>query len=325
MGTLAFIGLGSNLGDRKANLDDAIAALRVSPGITVLGVSSYHESRPVGGPSGQGPFLNAAASLETTLDPFALLHRHQEIEAGLGRVRTVRWGERTLDLDLLLFGRNIISNPELTVPHPRLGVRRFVLAPLDEIAPEVRDPLTRSSIRGLLANLDRRPSCLALQGWWTRSEKTSLYRRIVQELDGIGLSVRDRLQNGDQIDPMLTMALEPDGLLEQLATWLDRGRWHALGEQWLITDFALRELAGNAVVHWGSRSKIETSLFPFIVSIERHEQSLVKPTFVVCEPQTSSTLLTGYSSLGTPCLRLESTTADEQISEILSACQATRS
>src|SRR5262245_10606817 len=282
MGTLAFIGLGSNLGDRKANLDDAIAALRVSPGITVLGVSSYHESRPVGGPSGQGPSLTAAASLETTLDPFALLHRHQEIEAGLGRVRTVRWGERTLDLDLLLFGRNIISNPELTVPHPRLGVRRFVLAPLDEIAPEVRDPLTRSSIRGLLPNLDRRPSCLALQGWRTRSEKTSWYRRIVQELDGIGVSVRDRLQNGDQIDPMLTMALEPDGLLEQFATCLDRERWHALGEQWLITDFALRELAGNAVVHWGSRSKIETRLFPFIVSIERHEQSLVKPTFVVC-------------------------------------------
>src|SRR4051812_10422133 len=147
MSTLALIGLGSNLGDRKATLEAAIALLRESPGITVRAVSSFQETEPAGGPAGQRAFLNAAASLDTTLDPASLLRRLREIEERLGRVRTVRWGERTLDLDLLLFGDSIIDPPGLTVPHPRMAVRRFVLAPLAEVAPEAVDPLTRLTVR----------------------------------------------------------------------------------------------------------------------------------------------------------------------------------
>ena len=92
-------------------------------------------------------FLNAAAVLETTLDPFGLLHVLQEIEERFGRVRTVRWGERTLDLDLLLFDDRIVDTPELTIPHPRLAERRFVLEPLAEIAPEAVDPVTEADDR----------------------------------------------------------------------------------------------------------------------------------------------------------------------------------
>ena len=100
------------------------------PDVSVGKVSSFHETEPVGGPPGQGPYLNAAACIETTLEPPAVLQLLQEIEAKNGRVRLVRWGERTLDLDLLLFDDRIVETPELTIPHPRMAVRRFVLEPL---------------------------------------------------------------------------------------------------------------------------------------------------------------------------------------------------
>lgn len=155
MSSRAMIGLGSNLGDRRAFLEGAIAALAASPGVQVRGVSSFRETEPVGGPPGQGPYLNAAAVLETTLDPFELLHRLQAIEARAGRVRTVRWGERTLDLDLLLFDDRVIETDELTVPHPRLAERRFVLEPLAEVAPEALEPRTGRTVSELCRELDR--------------------------------------------------------------------------------------------------------------------------------------------------------------------------
>jgi 2-amino-4-hydroxy-6-hydroxymethyldihydropteridine diphosphokinase len=153
MGELAYIGLGSNLGDREAILNGAVGALRETPGIRVLGVSTLHEIEPVGGPAGQGRYLNAAAALDATLDPLAVLRVLHEIEARFGRVRSVRWGERTLDLDILLFGDQIIDTPELVVPHPRLTERLFVLEPLCEIAPKAVDPRTGLTIERLLADL----------------------------------------------------------------------------------------------------------------------------------------------------------------------------
>ncbi len=173
MGTLALIGLGSNLGDRKRTLDDAVKALGELPETTLCAASSYHQTEPVGGPPGQGPYLNAAAAIETGLDPFALLADLHRIEAAAYRVRDVRWDERTLDLDLLVHGATLIQTLPvvnrvfggttfpLELPHPRLAVRRFVLAPVVEIAPEAVDPLTGWSMARLLANLDRRPSLLA--------------------------------------------------------------------------------------------------------------------------------------------------------------------
>lgn len=155
MSTRALIGLGSNLGDRRATLEGAIAALAATPGVRVLRVSSSRETEPVGGPTGQGAYLNAAAAVETTLGPTELLRVLLAVESRFGRVRTVRWGERTLDLDLLLFGDRIIETAELTVPHPRLADRRFVLEPMAEIAPDAIDPRTGRSVSELLAALDR--------------------------------------------------------------------------------------------------------------------------------------------------------------------------
>jgi len=150
----AYVGIGSNVGDRADTIDRAVRALTQTPGITVAAVSPLAETGPVGGPEGQGPFLNGAAALDTSLEPEALLDALQTIERDLGRRRSERWGPRTIDLDLLLYDERIIAHARLTVPHARLRERRFVLEPLAAIAPEAVDPVTGLSVRRLLEDLD---------------------------------------------------------------------------------------------------------------------------------------------------------------------------
>ncbi len=135
----ACIGLGANLGDARATLRAAVAALAGLPGTALLQVSHLYRSAPV---DAQGPdFLNAVATVETTLQPTELLQALQAIEHGHGRQRPYRNAPRTLDLDLLLCGETVLHTPELTLPHPRLHLRRFVLAPLLELLPGLQHPL----------------------------------------------------------------------------------------------------------------------------------------------------------------------------------------
>jgi 2-amino-4-hydroxy-6-hydroxymethyldihydropteridine diphosphokinase len=152
----AYIALGSNLGDRRANLDAALDRLRATPNVEVVCVSSPFENPAVGGPDDSPPFLNAAAELRTTLAAHALLHRLLEIERELGRVRREKWEPRVIDLDLLLYGDKVLSSQELIVPHPLMHERRFVLQPLAEIAANAIHPTLQMTIAGLLANL-RKP------------------------------------------------------------------------------------------------------------------------------------------------------------------------
>jgi 2-amino-4-hydroxy-6-hydroxymethyldihydropteridine diphosphokinase len=149
----AFVGLGSNLGDRAANLRDALEALAAEPGVAVTAVSSFRDTEPVGLKE-QPRFLNAAAALETELAPRALLERLLAVERGLGRTREgPRFGPRAIDLDLLVYGEQRIDEPGLEVPHPRLHERRFVLEPLVELDPALVVP-GHGRVDALLATLD---------------------------------------------------------------------------------------------------------------------------------------------------------------------------
>ena len=137
----AYVGLGSNLGEREATLWKALEGLGATQGIEVLAVSSFRETDPVGVVD-QPRFVNAAAALETSLSPRELFERLLDVERSLGRDRAVeeRWGPRAVDLDLLLYGSESIDEPGLEVPHPRLAERAFVLEPLLELDPDLRLP-----------------------------------------------------------------------------------------------------------------------------------------------------------------------------------------
>jgi 2-amino-4-hydroxy-6-hydroxymethyldihydropteridine diphosphokinase len=137
----AYIGLGANLGEREATLKQALERLARTDGIEVVAVSSFRETDPVGKVD-QPRFVNAAAELQTSLRPHDLLDRLLEVERALGRDRAQeeRWGPRTVDLDLLLYGDETVEEPGLEVPHPRLAERAFVLEPLLELDPELRLP-----------------------------------------------------------------------------------------------------------------------------------------------------------------------------------------
>jgi len=150
----AYIGLGANLGEREATIRAALDRLRAHPHIRVTAESSLIETAPVGGPPNQPAFLNGAAALETDLAPEALLAVLKETERALGRRPRGRWGAREIDLDLLLYGDRIVRTPRLTVPHPRLSERRFVLAPLAQVAPDALHPVTGRTVRQMLTGLD---------------------------------------------------------------------------------------------------------------------------------------------------------------------------
>lgn len=134
-----YIGLGSNLAEPRQQLMRAETALANLPHSRLIAVSAYYQSQAIG-PGEQPDYLNAVAALDTTLTPLALLDQLQAIEQAQGRVRTVRWGARTLDLDLLLYGNQVLDLPRLQVPHPRLGERAFVLRPLADLAPDLLLP-----------------------------------------------------------------------------------------------------------------------------------------------------------------------------------------
>ena len=143
-----YLGLGSNIGDREKNLAKAIHQL-TAPNLRIARVSSIYETEPAGF-AAQRWFLNLVVEAETDLFPMQLLTRALKIERSLGRVRTIKNGPRTIDIDILLYGKTVIRGATLEIPHPRMGERRFVLAPLAELGPDLRHPVTHQSIRQML-------------------------------------------------------------------------------------------------------------------------------------------------------------------------------
>ncbi len=145
---IVYLGLGSNVGDREANLRGARERLEAA-GVRVLRASPLYETEPVEYTE-QRWFLNQVVEVETGLFPLQLLARTARIEREMGRQRTVPKGPRTIDIDILLFGRTVMQRAELEIPHPRMAERRFVLAPLEDLAPDLRHPLTHKTVREML-------------------------------------------------------------------------------------------------------------------------------------------------------------------------------
>jgi 2-amino-4-hydroxy-6-hydroxymethyldihydropteridine diphosphokinase len=183
--TTAYIALGSNLGDRDDYLARALTALRHCGGVEVTRVSPLYETRPVGGPAGQGAYLNAVAEVRTDSAAHELLDVLLTIEQSLGRVRRERDGPRTIDLDLLLYGDLVHSDERLTVPHPRLHERLFVLQPLAQLAPGLIHPALNRGIAELLAELQG----LRLHGSAPGRELAGRRALVTGSTSGIGRAI----------------------------------------------------------------------------------------------------------------------------------------
>jgi len=150
--TSAYIGIGSNVGDRQENCLEAVERMGKLSGCRVTGCSDWYLTKPVG-VEDQNWFVNGVASLTTGISPKVLLRRVLDIEADMGRVRRERWGPRIIDLDILLFGREIIQEENLKVPHPLMHLRRFVLEPIAQLAPDLIHPSLGLSMTALLKRL----------------------------------------------------------------------------------------------------------------------------------------------------------------------------
>lgn len=178
-GELAYVAVGANLGDREATFASVIRSIESEVDLVLLAASPVFETPPIG-PEGQGAYLNAVLELRSWLAPLDLLRRLQAIEAGHGRDRgpgAVRWGPRTIDLDLLFFGDRCIELPDLVVPHPRAHERSFVMTPMAELAPDYRHPVIGTRVAEIAADREAEADGGIGAGWrprgWPGSESSS--------------------------------------------------------------------------------------------------------------------------------------------------------
>lgn len=152
---VSYLGIGSNLGDRVINIEKSIRYLKLVTRISIEKVSTFYETPSKGGPKNQPKYLNAVAKIKTALPPLDLLNELKIIESKLKRRKAVRWGPRTIDLDILFYNGLVFINNRLSIPHPLLHKRIFVLKPLSEIAPDFVHPLYKNNIKELLRRLKK--------------------------------------------------------------------------------------------------------------------------------------------------------------------------
>lgn len=277
----ALIGLGANLGDRQQTLAQAVQRLRRSAG-SLLDESWWHETPPVGGPSGQPAFLNGAVTIATLLPPELLMSVLQSIEHELGRQRAsrsprearlqlgrqwVRWSARSIDLDLLLYDDLVLDSEHLTIPHPRMAFRRFVLEPAAEIAADMPHPTTGWTVGRLFAHLTTAAPYLAIAGP-PGKETTRLARRLAE-------------QSGSRliIDPGPD---EPNPeIIARRAELLDRAAWPT--DRWTISDFWFDQSLAEAAVQSDEQVRIEIET----AWRNRHERVMPPKLLAVLEPGKS--------------------------------------
>jgi 2-amino-4-hydroxy-6-hydroxymethyldihydropteridine diphosphokinase len=174
------LGLGSNLGDSDATLRAAVSDITALPDLQVVRTSTWHRTRPIGGPPDQPAYFNAAAVVETAIPPLELLAQLQQIERRYGRVRGERWAPRTLDIDMLLYGDLVSETQMLTLPHRRMSFRKFVLEPAAEVAPTMRHPVIGWPIERLLLHLSAASDQLAIVSP-SESARELLTARLIEQ------------------------------------------------------------------------------------------------------------------------------------------------
>jgi 2-amino-4-hydroxy-6-hydroxymethyldihydropteridine diphosphokinase len=265
---LAHLALGSNLGDRYATLSAAVRRLRAEPGLRVVATSEFYETAPVNCPPGSGAFLNAVVAVETGRDPHDLLQLLLHIERQFGRVRSEPNSPRTLDLDLILYGDRVIDSPELTLPHPRMHERAFVLVPLAEIAAGVVHPTLKTPVRelaGAVPKEDIRPAPRPAQ-----SQTLSGLRALVTgSTSGIGASIAQAfaehgarvVRHGSRERPgmggaFVSADLRDPAQVDRLAS----GAWDMLGGLDVLVCNAGADTLTGAAGKWGFDEKLEALL-----------------------------------------------------------------
>lgn len=242
------IGLGSNMGDRADTLDRAIQLICDAPQVRLRACSRYYETAPVGGPDGQQAFLNAALRVTTLLSPCETLIHLRNTEQKLGRTRLVRWGPRAIDLDLLLYDQQVIDSDQLTVPHPRMAIRRFVLQPACEIAADMIHAPTGWALSRLLSRLDEFPCYVAVAGV-DAAARQALAADAAARVQGALLSWNSKAADLD-IDPLGTISPQQCGVgLEALsaqAELLTSLATHPVGMGAVLCDFWLPQFLAVA-------------------------------------------------------------------------------
>lgn len=264
------IALGSNVGRRRRYLEESLRRLADHPQIWPLQVSDWHTTRPIGGPADQPPFLNGAVRARTHLDPYQLWGQMQAVEVALGRFAgpagAERWGPRTIDLDLLLFDDLVLDDPQLTIPHPRMVWRPFVLEPAVEVAAEMIHPATGWTVRQLWWHLNSARPYFAVTGgdFKQRREICDLVAQqiAVQLLSAQDWGLASAGPAPKAIRPGLTEAYRVE-CLQRLATrfteiWSDRPDRPILSDFWVGELFALSATRGD--IDWPTWYRLERTI-----------------------------------------------------------------
>jgi 2-amino-4-hydroxy-6-hydroxymethyldihydropteridine diphosphokinase len=287
------IALGANLGDRAATLEAALALIAEDSQSRLIARSGFYETAAVGGPAGQQAFLNAAARIETSRDCAATWELLSSVERRLGRVRDVRWGPRTIDLDLLLYGSLVLKSADLEVPHPRMAFRRFVLAPAAEVAAEMVHPTIGWTMRQLLAHLDTRPNYAAIAGP-IGAGKSRLASHLAANMGWrpLGEPIVDARLKAYYGDPRSTAWATEQGILQERTKLLAANAWPA-PEQWTASDFWFDQSLAFA-----RTTMADAEFAAFQAKYDAAASEVVRPKFVVWLDAPTEVLLRRIAERG---------------------------